>query len=746
VVLSGVGGIGKTALVHHLARTLRDQFPGGVLWTSLGPEARRAPAVTPGILRAWAQAHPQGRALDPADLTPDTLRGLLSHAPGRLLAVLDDAWFPGPVRELLKALPDGTACLVTTRAAQVAALGRPYTLPPLNADDGAALLLDRLDAAGLALVQDADPLRAIARQLGGHALALDLAARQIAAHGIAFAPRLVRRLHKYLDGATPFHALDLGQNAPRDDSLEATLYLSYAPLDPAAQAAFRALGALAPDTSFSERTAFALWGVEPDDDDAQENAEDTLATLVRAGLLAYEPDTGRFRQHLLLHAYARALALRASEHDPALGRYTWHVIRDIASQFDTLPMEQWDAVIGPDLPHIHHVGNALAGYLQAIVFGPMPLESLAQPDPPDDLLEIETGNRMAQALLERGEAFAEAVKTYIFRRRVGEEGLHWLHMGLASARLEEHRKIEGTLLSEVGIWHHQHGNPTVSLAYLNHSLSILQTIADRPGEGATLNRIARVYIRTGQQQAALDLYLQALEIRREEGDRAGEAQSLNNIAFAYDKLGQPQRALELYQQALAIRREVNDRFGEGVTLNNIAFMHNKLNQHAYALELFQQALAIHQEVGDRAGESRTLNNIARVYNHFGDYERALTFSEQAIAICREVSDKSVEASTLNNMGNSYRELGRHEQALDSYTRALCLAQQIHDRPKEATNCEHLALLLSALGRTADAVSHMERCVTIREEINHPDLEDACAFLEKLRRRLNDAPPSAPPAR
>ncbi|WP_119072860.1 tetratricopeptide repeat protein [Aggregatilinea lenta] len=746
VILDGAGGMGKTVLALHLARALGGDFPGGVLWATLGPEAQRAPAVTPAILRAWAQAHPAGRTLDPADLSSDAVRALLAQAPGRLLAVLDDAWFPGPVRDLLKALPDGTAVLVTTRSRQVAVLGQIHALGPLDTDDGSALLRDRLSAAGLAPGDYVDSLRALADQLGGHALALDLAARQIVTHGIAFAERLVRRLPYYLSEATPFRALDLGQGTERDDSLEATLYLSYAPLSPDAKAAFRALGVLAPEESFSARTAFATWDVDPADESALDEAYDTLAALIGAGLIVHEPETGRYRQHLLLHAYARALATRENEHDRALGRYTWHVIHDIAGQFETLPMEQWDAIIGPDLPHVHHVGNALAGYLQGIVFGAVPLEDLAQPDPPDDLLdEIDTDTRMAQALLERGEAFAEAVKDYIFRRRAGEEGLRWLQMGLACARVRDSHVLEGTFLNELGLWHHSQGNSDAALTFYNHSLATAHKVGNRIGESAVLNNIALTHHRLGQYARGLDFYQQSLAICRELHNRAKEGTILNNIAGIYGVLGQYEQALDYFYQALDIRCEVNDRDGESATLNNIADAYRQLGQYEQALNLFEQALAISHASGNQAAVGTTLNNIALVYDTLGEHKRALDMFRQALDIHRKINYRVMEGTTLNNIAGVYYKQGQHERALDLYQQALAIHCEVSNRAGEAIACNNIAVVLhNAFGQTAVAISYLERHIAIGEAIGNPNLEQDRTLLADLRRSLTDAPPSDPP--
>jgi hypothetical protein len=275
------------------------------------------------VLPDWLQAHPTGRNLDPTAITPGLARSLLAESPGRLLAVLDDVWHPEPARALLSALPDRTACLITTRSARIAALGgHNHPLTALAHPDAVALLADRLRVAGNDPDPHADSLDEIARLLDGYALALDLAARQLIERGPEFAPRFIERLRRHLGGETPFKLLILGEGATREDSLEAALFLSYEPLSDDRKAKFRALGVLAPDATIAPRAIFATWGAGSDerpDDDALEEAEDALADLARTGLIARIEGTPRYEMHTVLRTYAAALARRADEYDPPWG-------------------------------------------------------------------------------------------------------------------------------------------------------------------------------------------------------------------------------------------------------------------------------------------------------------------------------------------------------------------------------------------------------------------------------------------
>ena len=717
-VLRGGGGIGKTALALHLADHL--DFPGGVLWVSLGPDAVRPEAVVPPILAAWVEAHAEGRTLAPGDLTPERVRALLSDAPGRMLAVVDDVWHVEPARELHKALPDGTALLITTLDARVEAPGHNYTLQPLSSADALDLLTDRLREAGI----DAEPLsgvlRALSRLLEGHALALDLMARLLIEQGAERASELLEGLAANLDGNTPLHALTLEQAIERADPLEAALYLSYGGLGYGfdairedLQAKFRALSVIAPGASFERRTAFAVWGLGTADatlsESSAEYAEGALAELVRAGLLEHLPDRDRYALHIVPHLYARALSAQAGEHDAALGHYIRHVIGDLAAGLAEHPTQ------GTNLDHLHYVGTLLLDRIQRDVLGDTTLEALAEPESSLALPDTDDLPDAAQWLV-WGRDFAVITAGYVLHRLFNAEGRRWLSLGLACARLTGDRERTALFVDGLAAWHTQHGNADRSMSYLETSCRIYRDNDNREAEVAALDRLSELYNAHGRTADALDLYKRAVRLKRDLGDQAGEAVTMAQMGRVYSSAGQTQRALNLFQQALPRLREAGNQGAEARALHDIGEIHNATGEHRRALELFQQALPLHRAAGDRAGEARTLNNIGEVFFTAGQTQRALEVYEQALAMLREEHDQTGIARALNNIGEVYSHTHENQKALEYFQAALPLHRESADRIGEARTLYNLAHLYTNKKQYEPALKLYRESLRIAREI------------------------------
>ncbi|RXK85164.1 CHAT domain-containing protein, partial [Chlorobaculum sp. 24CR] len=109
-----------------------------------------------------------------------------------------------------------------------------------------------------------------------------------------------------------------------------------------------------------------------------------------------------------------------------------------------------------------------------------------------------------------------------------------------------------------------------ALDYLKRSLTIRQEIGDKSGEGTTLNNISQIYRARSDNDIALDYLKRSLKIQQEIGDKSGEGTTLNNISLIMNARGEYDTALEYLMCSLSIRQEIGDKSGEGTTLNNIS--------------------------------------------------------------------------------------------------------------------------------------------------------------------------------
>ena len=309
VALQGMGGIGKTVLASALCREcdIRHSFPDGVFWIEIGKEPQIA-------TRLGDIGHAFG---DDRAEYPDEQRGrsrLTALLEGKaVLIVLDDVWDHRHVEAFRVVGPRGRL-VITTRSGrlvtQVGALSQP--VDTLTTDEGCALIAERVGVPAADLPPECT---AIVDLLGGHALAVSIAAAQLSERGLDFAPDLLKRLRERRDGDNPFKDLVMSDD-DKNLNLELSLSLSYDDLTPDLQRRFRLTGVFAPGGTFDRAAAQAVWG-----DTDETDTDDALNTLKQAGLLeALTPGPSpsgrgetRYGQHALLRGYARALLRREGE-------------------------------------------------------------------------------------------------------------------------------------------------------------------------------------------------------------------------------------------------------------------------------------------------------------------------------------------------------------------------------------------------------------------------------------------------
>ncbi|HET9168210.1 MAG TPA: BTAD domain-containing putative transcriptional regulator, partial [Actinospica sp.] len=303
-VLTGLGGVGKTALAVHWAHTARHRYPDGQLYADLRGHDPAAPARALEIIAAFLSALGVATGQIPADEDQASalLRSVLDRR--RILLLLDNAADADQVRPLLPAAPD-SAALITSRR----------RLAGLVARNGAALLdLHPLTAAESVdlLTRAIGPARA-RREPEAVAAIADLCAHLPLALRITAANLATRPGHSVADHAARLTAdtrLDaLAVEGDPHSAVRATFELSCAALDPADLRAFRLAGlAPGPDVTPGQVAALADLPVT--------RTRAILGRLEDRNLL-HEHSSGRYKLHDLVRLHARELA-HAAETPEAL--------------------------------------------------------------------------------------------------------------------------------------------------------------------------------------------------------------------------------------------------------------------------------------------------------------------------------------------------------------------------------------------------------------------------------------------
>ncbi|GAB3261204.1 AfsR/SARP family transcriptional regulator [Kineosporia babensis] len=304
-MITGMPGVGKSALAVHTAHRCRDTFPDGQLYADLR-EPNGAPVDSVQVLGSFLRSLGMPEAEVPAERAQRIrcYRSLLADR--RVLVVLDNAASDRQVRCLLPSGP-GCSVLITSRAPLTTLEGTQLVdLDPLDEPESVALLGAIIGAAPVAA--EAEAAAELAGLCGGLPLAVRVAGARISSGSHHSPGRLLNRLQ---DESARLDQLRLGSMDVR-----ASLESAYWDLDPRARAALRRLALLdVPD--------FASWVAAAVLEVSEEDAEDVMDVLVGARLLHVvtdQPDPSggiRYRLHDLVRLMARE---RAMGEEPAIER------------------------------------------------------------------------------------------------------------------------------------------------------------------------------------------------------------------------------------------------------------------------------------------------------------------------------------------------------------------------------------------------------------------------------------------
>ncbi|MFG1976925.1 BTAD domain-containing putative transcriptional regulator [Nonomuraea fuscirosea] len=623
VGISGLPGVGKSALAVHVAHRLRPFFPDGQLFAHLAGMSRpRDPGEVLGeLLGALGVTGPEM----PATGTERSalLRSLLAGR--RVLLVLDDAASAQQVRPFVPGTP-GCAVLVSSRSHLAGPGIKSVRVEPLPGEEAERLLGDIIGEERVSAEPDA--AGQVLQVCGGLPLAVRIVAARLSAAPhwqlSYFAGRLADRA-KVLDALT----VD-------DMAVAASIALSYEALPAEAQAAYRLL-ALAGPGSFPAWLVAMLIGVD--------DAEQLMQTLlVRSLITAAGVDAAgqpRYRQHDLLREYSAArLAEHGGEREMAVHRLLmgWLELVDRASS--RISHEPYYPP--PD-------GLGMRGW------APAEARALIDADPvawwQASITNVLGVIRLAAAEHRYHLAVGIALRTapFLYRQSQGRDAADmWRTVMQAAGTARDARRT----------------------AEARHRVaSLVSRQSDDDGLGL---------------QRAVGMLDECVQVFSEVVERRGWARSLSLRAYCrYKKVVAGMRgpeALDLAgedaEQGLHLARVMHDAYSEFTCLRVQGLIASQRGRHEQARHLCEEAVTIAHKfalaTGERAYEAFATKALVKVLLAAGEHEQALDRARHGRVLAAAVGHQDGAARFAELAGDTLAAMGRAADAAAAHEEAAAL--------------------------------------------------------------------------
>lgn len=504
VAVTGLGGLGKSALCLQYARLFARDHPGGVFVLELGGSDSRAPSDDLAVETRFRE-HLASIAVCLGAAEPAGVPAALSRSGERYLWILDDVptyTSPQLLARMLAPTPQGRT-LISTRGGFERSVSGSIALGPLESRIGAEVLTAHRSAPP----GERGAVHEIVRLLDGHPLGLTLGAGLTKLPDFAGYPALSADLSAPVPDRLENAGLAARLPAVAGRPFSRVLLRSYDSLGPAGRQVMNAASVLAPAVIPADllagivRRTGGTPGHEPDLSSA------AVAECAARGLLS-ESGTG-YTMHAVVARAVRLLS-RPSSYRARLRDAAFQELTEVVER--TLEGYRHDEVL-PHLPHVRAVVGALAG----------------GDDWDIGTDELHLANEAGRTLIEAGRSREALVHSAAMYQACLAAGVDWYTRSIA--------------LFNLAIAHGLEGEYSIALSLKQQ---VLRSFEEELGAGApasltALNNVAESLLALRRHDDAHEAFRRVYTGRRDHKDMGPThphtLEALNNLAVARGHLG-----------------------------------------------------------------------------------------------------------------------------------------------------------------------------------------------------------------
>lgn len=675
MAITGMGGIGKTALAIQAADQVLDRFPDGQLYVDLRGHGPAKPTEPLDALRQLLSSLGVPDASLPDDL--DNAAGLYRSilAKRNMLILLDNC---ADARQIAPLLPGSSTCAVilTSRSILTSIPGAEQLqldVPPVEES------LDLLAQVSRRPLTTDPAWSDVVTYCGGLPLAIRIAGARLASRPQWPVSHLAERLadvHARLDGLELGH---LGVRASLGLSID-QLAESVNALDALAAKAFALLGLL----ELPELTARQ---VGPLLAHPEREAEEALERLLDVHLLNSD-HPGRYRMHDLVQAASIEYGERTlSATERSAARIRWY--------------DRLNAVLWRFDRYAGH-GPTREIWLDPAWFEPA--VDLVNEEQVVAWLDDEQRNLipslrqiLAGPASERPHAIRIAVccNSYLSRRRLWTEWTTVTSMTINSAVGSGDRVATGLLWHDLGAALGELDRYDGAIGPLRKALEIADAVDDETLQGLCLLSLSHMLERTGQVAEGIPYALRSRESSLRIGRPGRAAWACLSLGMLYLKAGRPDDAEKAFAETIALLPGDENARARGFAALNAGMAYREVGEYVHADAMLTTSFELLTNPERPLTENEVLQEFGLLAYNVGDYDAAVDRLTVGVGLTERLGAWERQVIILRDLGKVRQAQGRLDLAREVWQRAIAL-----QREHGVTDAGELSALLASLWPTA----------------------------------------------
>ncbi|MFC0626832.1 ATP-binding protein [Kribbella deserti] len=639
IVITGMGGVGKTSLALQVAHEMAPTFADGQLYVDLGGFATGGPTSSIDAIAILLGALGVSAADIPADpaLAIGRYRSLVADR--RILLVLDNALDARHVEPLLPTSA-GSAAIITSRRALVVAGAGQIRLDTFTEAEAVAMLAQ---TSGRSLDEDLQAAKEIAQHCGRLPLALRIVGARLAARPFWSVTAMRDRLADDRRQLDELEHHDLGVRRSLAISID-QLTSSDDERDRQAAATVRLLPS-APGQDFSTEVAAAWIDRDPS------STEHLLERLVDNALLeSHSP--GRYRFHDLIRAYLRELGAPKDHQHASLTRalrlYARHAWQASDRSWGIDERLTWydDLTLGT-VASFADVATAAAADWLGLERRNL-LEAVSAATTEHDALIVQLGIGLMPRYMDLAmQADAAAVNATAQQ---------------AAIRLGD-LAAQAVLLHDAGAILFETGHPDEGLDRFERALILAREADDHVAEAMVLRNLTHVYAIVRRLDDSIAAGERGLALLRRPDVPPRASQMHMYLGVAHGLRGDTERELACFERAIALVEQNPAEFRRRHNVyKHIGMAHRRADRLEESARLLRLSVKAAEAAVQLPNRCVGLVELARTQLAQDRPAEALDTIQESVEQARAINVQSLEARALYVMGVVLQARGDSAQA------------------------------------------------------------------------------------